>query len=369
MSRRRRLARILLGALLLPMSAAPAVAQLAVRATGETLVAGLESARQELATRANHLPQSDLAATAGRIDGLVATLRKALGKDAGSPVDLLDADARTMAYRAQSVLQRTQDYLQASQGCLDADAGSMAEALARNVELVLAGKGSAKQPASIRGVETADQRPLFVLRESSLGAVFALDGVNLFDARCEDPVVTATDAQGRRLPLQPQVTGVSPTRLELKLPEDGQLSPGTYVLHVASRRKALLVGCAAQPEAVAALQVAATPRAVVDYSVVATCRAASGERRLPPVTGAIPAADGGVVSQAVVIEGCDDPVRYTVAAKVSFDGGAADTVGPFSQTASAGITAGLPGGLSMSWDPSVRQLFVRPAASTCKGVY
>jgi hypothetical protein len=54
---------------------------------------------------------------------------------------------------------------------------------------------------------------------------------------------------------------------------------------------------------------------------------------------------------------------------VTFGDGHSSTVGPISQIASAGITAGLPGGLSLSWDPSVHQLVVRPAASSCKGVY
>ena len=52
-----------------------------------------------------------------------------------------------------------------------------------------------------------------------------------------------------------------------------------------------------------------------------------------------------------------------------FGDGHAVSVGPISQIASAGITAGLPGGLSLSWDPSVRQLFLRPGAASCKGVY
>ena len=78
---------------------------------------------------------------------------------------------------------------------------------------------------------------------------------------------------------------------------------------------------------------------------------------------------GGVASQPVAIQGCDNPVSYAVTAKVAFGDGREISVGPFSQIASAGITAGLPGGLTLSWDPSVRQLFVRPAASTCKGVY
>ena len=246
----------------------------------------------------------------------------------------------------------------------------MADALGKTVELAIAGGGAAKQQPIINGVETQDQRPLFVLRSNTQGVAFALDGANLFDAQCEDPVVTATDGQGRRQSVQPVVTGMLPNRIELKLPDNNSLQPGSYVLHVASRRKAFLVGCAAQPEAVAALQVAAPAKLSVSYGVTATCQSHDGARALSPVTGTMPELVGsGAVSQAVAIDGCDNPVSYAITAQVTFGDGHSASVGPFSQVASAGITAGLPGGLSMSWDPSVRQLFVRPAASTCKGVY
>jgi hypothetical protein len=44
-------------------------------------------------------------------------------------------------------------------------------------------------------------------------------------------------------------------------------------------------------------------------------------------------------------------------------------VGPITQSADATITAGLPGGLTLSWDPSVRRIFVRSGVNACKGVY
>jgi len=359
-------AALLCGLLLTPVAAA----QLAPRATGESVMADLETARQELAARAASLPRSSLATTAGRMDSLIVALRKSLGKDAAKPIDLLDADAKADAYRARAVLLRTQAYLDAGKACLDSDAEAMAGALSSTVELALAGSGSSKQPPVINGVETEDHRPLFVLRDSRRGAVFALDGANLLDAQCEDPVVTATDGQGQRHSVQPIVTGVSPGRIELKLPDDSVLSPGSYVLRVASKRKVLLMGCVAQPEAVAAVQVAPVAKASVDYSLVATCRTPAGEQALPAVSGKMPdPGAGGTASQGIVIDGCDNPVSYAITARVAFGDEPAVPVGPFSQIATAGITAGLPGGLTLSWDPMVRQLFVRPAVSTCKGVY
>ena len=75
------------------------------------------------------------------------------------------------------------------------------------------------------------------------------------------------------------------------------------------------------------------------------------------------------MAKYVAVNGCADPLSYAISATVTFGDGHSSTVGPISQIASAGITAGLPGGLSLSWDPSVHQLVVRPAASSCKGVY
>jgi hypothetical protein len=91
---------------------------------------------------------------------------------------------------------------------------------------------------------------------------------------------------------------------------------------------------------------------------------------MAPVTGEMPAGVGtGTVAEYVAVDGCADPLSYAISATVTLGDGHSSTVGPISQIASAGITAGLPGGLSLSWDPSVHQLVVRPAASSCKGVY
>lgn len=360
--------------LLAPSPGTPAAAQIAPRLTGASVIDQLQAAQHDLAARAVSLPQSSLGATSQRLASLADALRTTLGSDVAKPIDIVAADAKGSAYRAYAVAQRTQAYLEASKGCLDADADAMADALAKTVDLVAGGNGSAKLQPIINGVETPDHRPLFVLRSGGKDTAFALVGVNLFDAQCEDPVVTATDGQGKSQNVQPVVTGVLPNRIELKLADSSQLSSGTYVLHVASRRKAFLVGCAAQPEAVAVVQVAAPAKMSVSYALTPTCSVGNGDQGKSQagsaITGTMPEINGSsIVSQRVALEGCADPVSYSISAKVTFGDGHSASVGPISQIASAGITAGLPGGLSLSWDPLVRELFVRPAANSCKGVY
>lgn len=358
--------------LALPISAAilagPASAQIAPRLTGSAVIGQLESARHDLAARAASLPHSSLAATSERLGKLADALRKSLGNDAEKPIDTLGKDAKGSAYRASALVQRARAFLDATSGCLDADVEAMAEALATTVRLVADEGGSSKMQPVINGVETLDHRPLFVLHGGK-GPAFALVGVNLFDAQCESPVVTATDGQGKLRSVQPDVTGVLPNRIELKLPDGAAVASGSYVLHVVAKHKAFLVGCSAQPPTIAAVQVAPSAKVSVSYGVAATCRAGSADRRLPPVTGTMPDLAGGTVVQQVAIDGCAEPVSYAITAKVTFGDGHSVAVGPITQVASAGITAGLPAGLSLSWDPSVRQIFVRPSAITCKGVY
>ncbi|HTM28268.1 MAG TPA: hypothetical protein VL097_02815 [Rhodanobacter sp.] len=351
--------------------AGSATAQIAPRLTGAAVVAELEATRHELAARAASLPHSNLDATSQRLADMADALRKSLGNDAGKPIELMDANAKGSAYRAHAAVQRAKAYLDASKGCPDADSAAMAEALASTVAAVAGASGSSRFLPVVNSVETFDQRPLFVLRDSRKDTVFALVGDNLFDAQCEDPVVVATDAAGKRQGLQPTVTGVQPNRIELKLPAGSQLPSGSYVLHVMSKRKAFLVGCAAQPEAVAVIQMAPAARVSVSYALAATCpgNGAAG-KAMPPVTGTMPDLTGaGTSAQRVDAVGCSDPISYTISAKVTSGEGHVATVGPVSQIASAGITTGLPGGLVLSWDPSVHELFMRSAGTSCKGVY
>lgn len=66
---------------------------------------------------------------------------------------------------------------------------------------------------------------------------------------------------------------------------------------------------------------------------------------------------------------CDDPVSYSISATAGYADGSEAGIGPITQSAAAGITAGLPGGLTLSWDPQVRQLFASASGGRCKGFY
>lgn len=352
-------------------AAGQAAPQIAPRLTGELIIAQLDTAQHDLAARATGSPGSSLAATSQKLADLGRDLRKALGKDLAKPIDTLGNEEKAQAYRAEAAVQRTQAFLEASKGCLGQDVAAMAAALARTVALKAAASGGSKLPPVINGVETLDRRPLFVLHGDGAGAAFALTGENLLDAQCASPVVSATDAQGKPQAVQPVVTGVLPNRIELKLPA-GALPSGSYVLNVVAQRKVFLMGCTAQPPTSAVLEVAPAPKVSVSYALTQTCPAPGGGqgRAMPAVTGSMPEGVGrGTVAKYVTVDGCADPLSYAISATVTFGDGHGSTVGPISQIASAGITAGLPGGLSLSWDPSVHQLVVRPAASSCKGVY
>lgn len=352
-------------------AAGQAAPSIAPRLTGELILTRLDAAQRDLAAQAAAAPGSSLAATSRKLADLGRDLRKELGKDLAKPIDTLGKDEKAQAYRADAVVQRAQAFLEASKGCLGQDIAAMADALARTVALKATASGGSKLPPVINGVETLDRRPLFVLHGGGAGAAFALTGENLLDTQCASPVVTATDAQGKPQAVQPQVTGVLPNRIELKLPA-GPLPSGSYVLDVVAQRKVFLLGCTAQPPASAVLEVAPAPQVSVSYSLTQTCPAPGGGqgRAMPAVTGDMPPGVGkGTVAKYVAVDGCADPLSYAISATVTFSDGHSSTVGPISQIASAGITAGLPGGLSLSWDPSVHQLVVRPAASSCKGVY
>lgn len=361
-------ASLLLG-LLAAGLAGPGIAQLAPRLTGTTVLAELDTTGQALATRATALPQANLEPTQARLAAMAQGLRKALGRDVDKPLDIIDAAARSAAYRAHAATERVQAFLDTSQGCPDADVHAMAQALAVTVTQLGSASGSAKVLPVIDAVETLDQRPLFVLRGAG-EMRFALLGTNLLDAQCEDPVITATDEHGKRQPVQPVVTGVSPSRIELKLDGSEQLVPGSYVLHIVAKHKAFMVGCKAAPPAVAALQVAPVARVAVTYTLNTACRTGpDGTRQMPPITGSLPDFSGAMVTTQVDTSACANPVRYTLSATTTSPAGVSSTTGPISQIASAGITVGLAGGLTLSWDPSVRQLLLRAAPHRCKAVY
>jgi hypothetical protein len=167
--------------------------------------------------------------------------------------------------------------------------------------------------------------------------------------------------------VQPVITGITPQSIALKLPSTAGLKPGGYVLHVVPQRKAFLLGCTKQPEAVATVLVAPPLQVAIDYTLTATCRGQGtltlGHGSLPTITRR-----GASAAQAIDTAACANPESYTVSATAHFGGGDRATVGPITQPADAGITAGLPGGLTLSWDPSVHTLFARSGAAICPGV-
>jgi hypothetical protein len=363
-----RAAMLALCALLVPVLAGPAAAQIAPRLTGTIAIDALGAAAHDVSARAATTQDARLAAIGEHLLQVAGTLRSTLGNDVGTPVETLKDKARGRVLRAQAEAQRAQAYLDASAGCTGADTAAMTAALGAMLDRLAASPdtSAATQPV-IDGVETLDKRPLFVIHEGASGIAFALTGTDLFDAQCPSPTVTATDDKGVPLKTQPVITGVLPNRIELKLPDGAALPPGTFALRVVPQHKAFLIGCTTQPAATAALQVAAATRFSVSYSVAATCGADG--HAMAPVTGTLPDIGAATVAQHVDLAGCVNPGSYTITATVASGDGPGASVGPFTQSASAGITAGLPGGLSLSWDPSVQQIFVRPSTSTCKGVY
>ena len=345
---------------------AGAVAQDAARPTGDYVLAQLDAARQALAQRAQERPDTALADAGRQLGQIGDALRQQLGGATAQPIEILGDAAKAAAMRANAAAQRTQAYLKASAACRGNDAKVLATALALAIEQLAVAPGASKSPPVIDAVETSDQQPLFVIHPADRPLAFAVLGANLLDTQCANPQVSLTNAQGKPADAQPVITGITPQRIAFKLASTASLKPGGYVLHVVPQRKAFLVGCTKQPEAVAALQVAPSLHITVDYTLVATCR---GQGQLTLGHGSLPVVtrQGGAASQPVDVSACTNPESYTISAVAHFGGDDRATVGPITQPADAGITAGLPGGLSLSWNPAIHTLFVRAEASMCRG--
>lgn len=344
-----------------------AMAQDAARPTGDYVLAQLDAARQALAQRATQQPDPALAEAGRQLGQIGDALRRQLGNATAQPVEILGDKTKAAALRANAAARRTQAWLKASSGCRGSDAKALAAALALAVGQLAAAPASDKpSPPVIDAVETTDQQPLFVIHPAEQPLTFAVLGANLLDAQCVNPQVSLTDAQGKPADTQPVITGITPQRIALKLASTAGLQPGGYVLHVAPQRKAFLVGCTKQPEAVAALQVAPPLHVVIDYTLSATCR---GQGQITLGHGSLPAIakQGATVSQPIDTAACTNPESYTISATAHFGGGDQATVGPITQPADAGITAGLPGGLTLSWNPAIHSLFARAGANVCRG--
>jgi len=343
--------------------------------TGGNVVSQLEAAQLAISERAATLPASELGKAASRLGEMADAVRKAVGKESGKRIDRIDDDDEGRALRGQAAALLSQSWLVAASGCTDGDAMAMAGALSTAIDSLATAKNSSKssQPA-IQGIATVtDNRPLFAIHADVRDAKLVLTGINLHDAACDDPKLVATDPAGTPLSAQPTITGLAPTRIELRLPPG--LAPGQYLMRLKPMKKGRFLGCSVQPEAVAALAVVAPPKWSVRYSVVPTCRIKAGkkyaETAQAAVSGQLPdlTAFGATVSQGLQLPACDDPISYAISATASYADGSEASIGPITQSAAAGITAGLPGGVSLSWDPQVRQLFAAASGGRCKGFY
>lgn len=353
---------------------APAAAQTDPRLTGGTVLTQLEAAQRDLAARAATLPDSSLSAAAGHLGTLVDGIRKAIGGESGKRLDKIDDESEGKVLRGQAAALLTQAWLSASTGCTDSDATTTAAALTTALARLAAAKASSNSAqAVIQSVETTDRRAVFAVNSDVKDATLVVNGLNLHDSKCDDPAVTATDEAGAPLAAQPVVTAVAPSRLELRLPPG--LAAGPYVLHVVPKRKSRFLGCEKQPEASAVLNVVPPLSVAVSYMVQPVCLVTknrkSVEQEQPAVSGSLPplARSATVVTAQVPVPACEFPVSYAISAQATFGDGHVARVGPISQSASAGITTGIPGGVSLSWDPNIRQLLATLAAGNCKAIY
>lgn len=360
---------VLAACLLLAMGTVSA--QLAPRLTAQLALDELTTAQADLA-KGQPVAGSPLAAVGQQLAGMADALRQSAGGNTNQPVELVGDALRARIVRAHAAAARVRAYLSVSGGCGATDTAAMQAALSAGVERLVGATAAGKQVPAIDSVQSMANVPLFALHPGALPAAgkplaFALVGSDLADAQCADPRVSATDAAGKPLASQPVLTGASPARLELRWPDAAALPTGAVVLHVATQRKVFLLGCSALPEADAVVQVAPPARFDVDYVLEAVCPAQGGtvplgHGRLPTLKGY-----GATVSQPVDTSACAEPDAYRLSATVTQADGSQQAAGPFTQSAQATITAGLPGDLSMSWSPTAQALFVRSGAATCKG--
>jgi hypothetical protein len=363
-----------LGGLLLVASTAPIHAQMAARLSGQVALDEIKAASAALAAQTKGAADAPMAGVEQQLADMAGTLQ-ALHGDLDKPVETINDAERAGVLRAHAAAARVQAYVAASEGCQGGDAGAMQASLAEGVARLARDTTSAKLVPVVDGVETLAHVPLFVLHQGSGPMVFALTGINLVDTQCANPKVVATDAAGRALSSQPDLTGAAPSRIELRWPQSAALPTGSVVLHVTTQRKAFLVGCTAMPEASAVIQVAPAVRYQVAYALSARCPAStskgSSASEVALAHGKMPwlAGYGSTVSQPVDTSACAEPESYSVSAIVEGSDGSHAAAGPFTQSAQASITAGLPGGLTLSWNPSAQTLFARSGLKSCKGAY
>lgn len=353
-------------------AATAATTQLAPRLSAQVAIDELTTARTALAPPAGAAVNASLTSVKTQLDNMAQALQSSMGSDAVKPVEMVGDALRANIVRAHAAAARVRAYVALSGKCQGSDVVAMQAALADGVALLASASGAAKQVPVIDGVETMAHQPLFAMHQGSGPIAFALIGDHLADAQCADPQVSATDSSGRALPTQPTLTGASPARIELRWPDAGSLPAGSVVLHVSAQHKAFLVGCTALPLASAVIHVVPMPRVEVSYSLGAICTGAAGSTGLVSLGhGKMPAlvGQGATVSLPVDTSACVAPQSYRLSATVTRNDGSHASVGPFTQSAQASITAGLPGGLSLSWKPAVQTLFVSSGVAVCQGVH
>lgn len=349
----------------------PAQAQaVAPRLTGSLVITDLDKVSAAVTARAKTAPDPKLDALVAKLGALRTALQASLGDKTDEPTATLSADQRAAVERAGAAAKRVQAWLDASAvACTRDDIDAMLAALTTTVDQLAAATTSQKAPLPIvDGVETLDRRPLFVLRQAAIVPKFVLTGANLVDAQCANPKVVALDAKGQPASAQPQLVAAQATRVELAWPNVDKLAPGSYTLQLTAERKAFLVGCVSEPPALTALQIAPAQAFHVTYALVATCQGSAAPVSL--ATGAMDlTAAGQTVAKRVDVSACPQPVNYTLTAESRAGTGQPHKIGPVTQGADAGMTAGLGNGLVIGWNPALQQLFVRAGKQDCKGVY
>lgn len=362
----------ILGSLLAALALAASAQQVAPRLTGAMVVEHLGKVEQAVKARAAASQDDALQGVAGQLQQMQSALTGALDDDADEPLETISKGTRAAAVRADAAAKRVQAWLDASaSGCTRADAAAMLAAVTTTLQQIVADTAEQKSPLPvIDGVETLDQRPLFVLHQGGDAAPkFVLTGANLVDSQCANPEVVALRADGQPVASQPKLVAAQAGRVEMAWPGADKLAPGSYVLRLTAQRKAFLVGCTSEPPTLAVLQVAPQLHFTVSYALSATCD--GGTAPLVLGSGTMPVMTGRSHTDTKTIDTstCKEPTTYTVAASVRAPDGSETKYGPFSQGAAAIITAGLGNGLTITWDPSLHQLFVASGARTCKGVY
>lgn len=357
-----------LGGLLLAVASSAGAQDVAPRLTGAMVVSELAKAEQAVKARAATTRVPELGSIAAQLAQIGTALQAKLSARADEPLAIIDAGARDAALRADAAAKQAQAWLGVSAvTCTPDELAAMRNALSAALALLARDTTAQKAPPPvIDGVQTLKQQPVFALRRGGTPIKLVLAGSNLVDVRCANPVVTVIGPGGQPVAVQPQLIAAQPGQVELAWADTGALPAGGYSLELVARHKVFLLGCQAAPPATAALSLLPPARFTVTYRLTATCAGAAkevGAGTLPVLT-----ASNRLVSRTFDATGCANATGYTMAGTVQTGDGTPAPFGPITQSADASTTAGIGHGLTLSWDPSLRQLLVRAGTDACKGV-